>query len=98
MNPALNPLRERELMLTRRQLFGRAVNGIGTAALAWLTARPAFGGKGRAGFPNFKPRAKRVIYLHQSGAPVEQVCSPIGLLYRIANSVSERHLGKLCRV
>jgi hypothetical protein len=65
----MNPFRECDLMSTRRQLFGRAVNGIGTAALAWLTARTAFGGKGLPGFPNFKPRAKRVIYLHQSGAP-----------------------------
>ena len=65
----MNPFRECELMSTRRQLFGRAVNGIGTAALAWLSARTAFGGKGLPGFPNFKPRAKRVIYLHQSGAP-----------------------------
>ena len=31
-----NPLREHELMLTRRQLFGRSVLGLGTAALANL--------------------------------------------------------------
>lgn len=65
----MNPLRERQLMLTRRQLFGRAVNGIGTAALASLVAPQAFASKGQAGFPNFRPTAKRVIYLHQSGAP-----------------------------
>ena len=65
----MDPLREHELMLTRRQLFGRAVNGIGTAALGSLLARNAFGSKGLPGFPNFPPKAKRVIYLHQSGAP-----------------------------
>ena len=65
----MNPFRERDLMLTRRQLFGRAVGGIGTAALASLCAPRAFAAKGLAGFPNFKPTAKRVIYLHQSGAP-----------------------------
>ena len=65
----MNPTRERELMMTRRQLFGRAVNGIGTAALGSLLAREAFGAKGLPGFPNFAPKAKRVIYLHQSGAP-----------------------------
>jgi hypothetical protein len=65
----MNPLRERELMMTRRQLFGRAVNGIGTAALASLCAPAAFASKGLPGFPNFAPKAKRVIYLHQSGAP-----------------------------
>ncbi len=65
----MNPFRERDLMLTRRQLFGRAVGGIGTAALASLCAPEAFAAKGLPGFPNFKPTAKRVIYLHQSGAP-----------------------------
>jgi hypothetical protein len=65
----MNPLRERELMLTRRQLFGRAATGIGTAALTSLLAPNAFAAKGLPGFPNFAPKAKRVIYLHQSGAP-----------------------------
>ena len=65
----MNPLRERELMLTRRQLFGRAANGIGMAALGSLLTPPAFSAKGLPGFPNFAPKAKRVIYLHQSGAP-----------------------------
>jgi hypothetical protein len=65
----MNPLREHELMMTRRQLFGRAVGGIGTAALASLVAPGAFAAKGLPGFPNFSPKAKRVIYLHQSGAP-----------------------------
>ncbi|MES1258556.1 MAG: DUF1501 domain-containing protein, partial [Acidobacteriota bacterium] len=65
----MNPLRERELMLTRRQLFGRAATGIGTAALTSLLAPRAFAANGLPGFPNFAPRAKRVIYLHQSGAP-----------------------------
>ena len=64
----MNPLRERQLMLTRRQLFGRAATGIGTAALGSLLgtaqAAPAL-----PGFPNFPAKAKRVIYLHQSGAP-----------------------------
>src|ERR1700710_1327347 len=65
----MNPLREHELMLTRRQLFGRAATGIGTVALSSLLAPNASAAKGQAGFPNFPPKAKRVIYLHQSGAP-----------------------------
>src|SRR5215470_4505013 len=68
----MSPLREQELLLTRRQLFGRAATGIGVAALASLlqaetpktVAHPAL-----PGFPNFRPKAKRIIYLHQSGAP-----------------------------
>ena len=68
----MNPVREHILGMTRRQLFGRAVNGVGTLALASLldgatgkaVAHPAL-----EGFPNFVPKAKRIIYLHQSGAP-----------------------------
>src|SRR4051812_11812369 len=66
---AMNPVRERELMLTRRQLLGRAATGIGTAALTSLLAPAALAEKGLPGFPNFPPKAKRIIYLHQSGAP-----------------------------
>src|SRR5439155_736281 len=68
----MDPIRERQLFLTRRQLFGRTAVGIGTASLASLlnaaeskpVAHPA-----QRGFPNFAPKAKRIIYLHQSGAP-----------------------------
>ncbi len=64
----MNPFREHDLLLTRRQLFGRAAAGIGTAALAsLLNAQPAH--PPLPGFPNFQPKAKRIIYLHQSGAP-----------------------------
>ena len=63
-------IRERQLMLTRRQLFSRAATGIGTVALGSLLApQSAQAAKGLPGFPNFAPKAKRVIYLHQSGAP-----------------------------
>jgi hypothetical protein len=57
------------LALTRRHFFGRTAHGIGGAALASLIAPGAFASKGQPGFPNFAPKAKRVIYLHQSGAP-----------------------------
>jgi hypothetical protein len=73
----MHPLLERQLLLTRRHLFGRA--GVGLAALASLlhddlfaAAPPAPGAAaagGLPGLPHFKPRAKRVIYLFQSGAP-----------------------------
>jgi hypothetical protein len=56
------------LSVTRRQFFSRTSTGIGAAALGSLLARQA-GATGLAGFPNFPPTAKRVIYLHQSGAP-----------------------------
>ncbi len=50
---------------TRRQFFGRSALGIGTAALATL-----LNGESKAAqFPGHKPKAKRIIYLLQSGAP-----------------------------
>ena len=74
---------EERLAMTRRQLFGRAATGIGTAALASLlqqdlVAAPRKDPLGRAvnpetgglaELPHFAPTAKRVIFLHQSGAP-----------------------------
>jgi hypothetical protein len=60
--------------ITRRQFFAKSAWGLGAAALAGLLPRalgapePAASG-GLPGFPNFAPKAKRVIYLFQSGAP-----------------------------
>src|ERR1051325_7610630 len=71
-------------MQTRRHFFGRAARGLGTVALASLLnpallAGPNRGAKnglagahlagGALGGVHFSPRAKRVIYLFQSGAP-----------------------------
>ena len=69
----MDPQREYELLLTRRQLFGRMAAGIGTAALGSLLSPEAFAaaiGKGNpTGAPHFAPKAKRVICMHQGGAP-----------------------------
>ena len=73
-----SPLQERALLENRRQFFGRTSCGIGTAALASLlggglpTAQAKdspqrFGGL--PDVPHFHGKAKRVIYLLQSGAP-----------------------------
>src|SRR6516225_11099150 len=64
----MDPLREHERHITRRQLFGRAACGLGTAALATLLNGRA-DATPRQGLPHFAPRAKRVIYLFQNGAP-----------------------------
>ncbi len=69
--------KEYRKLLTRRQFFGRASAGIGVAALASLLNPGAFGTGiavdpktgSLAGLPHFAPKAKRVIFLHQSGAP-----------------------------
>ncbi len=55
-------------VLTRRDLFGHMATGIGAAALSTLLARDAKAADAPS-FPNFAPKAKRVIYLFQSGAP-----------------------------
>jgi hypothetical protein len=65
----MDPLRERELLLTRRQLFGRTTTGIGVAALASLMGESAHAAGGVLKTPHFPPKVKRVIYLFQSGAP-----------------------------
>ena len=55
--------------ITRRHFFHRASTGVGIAALASLLDRDAKAERGLPGFPNFPPKAKRVIYLFQHGAP-----------------------------
>ncbi len=58
----------RSVPSTRRHFFGRSAHGLGIAALASLLGEelPA---AGLPGLPHFAPRAKRVVYLFQSGAP-----------------------------
>ncbi|MFN4257914.1 MAG: DUF1501 domain-containing protein [Gemmataceae bacterium] len=69
----MHPMHEHHLLLTRRQLLGRGALGLGTAALAALArqdaAAEARANGGLPGFPNYAARAKRIIYLFQSGAP-----------------------------
>jgi hypothetical protein len=63
--------------LSRRDLLGQMATGIGAAALSTLLAAENSGAEttgakahgGLAGMPNFAPKAKRVIFLFQSGAP-----------------------------
>ena len=57
------------LDITRRQFLGRASTGIGAAALASLLNPQLSAAQGNAGIPNFAPKAKRVIWLTQAGAP-----------------------------
>ena len=63
--------------VTRRQFLGRSASGIGAAALASLLARDlgpdlladGGGSPGGMSFPNFAPKAKRVVLLWQGGGP-----------------------------
>ncbi|HVR76482.1 MAG TPA: DUF1501 domain-containing protein [Planctomycetota bacterium] len=67
----LDPRLERHTRATRRQFLGSAGLGIGAAALASLLGSRASASEalGLPGLPHFAPRAKRVIYMMQNGAP-----------------------------
>lgn len=55
---------------TRRQFFARGARGLGQVALASLLHQEMRADQGGLpGFPHFKPKAKRAIYLHMVGAP-----------------------------
>ena len=72
MMDSLHPLREHELMMTRRQLFGRAALGLGTAAMANVLSPSMLAQSGAAlgaEGTHHKAKAKRVIYLFMSGGP-----------------------------
>ena len=70
------PSLEHALLMTRRHFFDRASTGLGTAVLATLLNDDLRGAEalpnpdgGLPGLPHFPPKAKRVIYLFQGGAP-----------------------------
>ena len=74
----MDPLHQNQLHLSRRRFFGKSATGIGIGALAGLlqrdgyaqtnqTKKPRIGGLDE--LPHFAPKAKRVIYLFQNGAP-----------------------------
>ncbi len=71
----MNPLLNHRLHINRRHFFGRV--GLGATALAGLLneelfaagAKDAAATGGLPGLPHFAPKAQRVIYLFQSGAP-----------------------------
>ncbi len=65
----MDPIRELELNFTRRQLFGRAALGVGTAALGSLLPFEALAQGTGQQLPHFAAKAKHVIYLSMNGAP-----------------------------
>jgi hypothetical protein len=66
----MSPADECRLHLTRRQFFNRCSLSIGTAALATLLKEDGLAAtEGLPELPHFAPKAKRVIYLFQSGGP-----------------------------
>ncbi len=69
----MNPIFERDLRLSRRQLFQAGAQGIGVAALTALLSQDGYAalldtGRQKTG-PHFPAKAKRVVVLWQGGAP-----------------------------
>lgn len=70
-----NPFLEHQFHLTRRHFLGKLSIGLGSAALGALLTKDLFSSPEAleetilAGLPHFAPKAKRVIYLFQNGAP-----------------------------
>ena len=65
---------EHGLNINRRRFLSRLSLGIGSAALGSLLIPDLFGGGSEeelamTGLPHFAPKAKRIIYLFQNGAP-----------------------------
>ena len=66
---------EASVDIDRRHFFSRSTAGLGVAAMASLLGEQALAAdgekhsRGLSGLPHFAPKAKRVIYLFQSGAP-----------------------------
>jgi hypothetical protein len=72
----MEPLLENHLLMTRRHFFGLGASGIGTAALSVLLGKDLSADTSDQatnavvpGPPHFAPKAKRVIWLFQSGGP-----------------------------
>jgi hypothetical protein len=74
----MNPVQQYHANLTRRQLFSQGALGLGIPALASLLPGDLLADGGPRGaaqlgglpdLPHFPPKAKRVIYLLQNGAP-----------------------------
>ncbi|MEM7654884.1 MAG: DUF1501 domain-containing protein [Bacteroidota bacterium] len=70
-----NPFLDHKLNVNRRHFLGKLSLGVGSVALGSLLMPDLLGGKGAegdslaAGLSHFAPKAKRVIYLFQNGAP-----------------------------
>ena len=68
-----DPLSQSQLLVNRRHFFGKSATGIGVAALAsMLDGNLGAKTPGASEALKAAPKAKRMIYLFQSGAPSQQ--------------------------
>jgi hypothetical protein len=70
----MDPIRENQLLITRRHFFGRTATGLGAAALGALL-NPSIFAKEAVEYPlrhtHLPAKAKRVIYLFMAGGPAQ---------------------------
>ena len=65
----MNQFQQLQHQIARRDFLTKTSLGLGAAALAHLSGTEISAAGGLPGLPHFAPKAKRVIYLMQSGAP-----------------------------
>jgi hypothetical protein len=65
----MDPIREQQLLMTRRHFFGRTATGLGAAALGSLLNPRIFADEYPLRQTHFPAKAKRVIYLFMAGGP-----------------------------
>lgn len=70
----MNPFSPNHYLNSRRQFLTQSAGGLGGLALSGLASQTGLASLGDSSnsFPNFAPKARRVIYLHQSGGPPQQ--------------------------
>src|SRR5687767_15638742 len=69
-----NEFFENRMNITRKHFLGKLSVGLGSVALGSLLVKDLFSGGSAGmfppvGLPHFAPKAKRIIYLFQNGAP-----------------------------
>ena len=67
----MDPFRELVSSLSRRQFFSQSRVALGSTAAAMLLRGESAKAAGQHGLPHLAPRAKRVIFLFQSGGPAQ---------------------------
>jgi len=65
----MDPLEEFNHKMNRRSFLSGSVLGLGTTALGDLLGKDKFMHIGDPQLPHYAPKAKRIVYLFQSGAP-----------------------------
>ena len=71
-NDSRPPTTDELLRVNRRHFLRQSSAGVGAAALASMLGSPAQAAPASAAGPHFTPKARRVIYLFQSGGPAQQ--------------------------